>query len=1208
MPAVGQGTKPVKVKVRPAAKAPAKAKPKVSQAPVQSPDSRDNNQTARAPKPVTHPSPDAGDVTGRSPQQKLHDSGYAQDVQDAAAGRNPTLAKELGLHPRKPKAKVKTGHGPGHVLATINPSALVHAVANVDAGGSMPVFSGIAHVGGRAVKDAEEMAVTLPSSVAHVVSTAVTHPEKLPGELAKPYEELAKHPIKTLSEHPLQTALMVAPAVRMPGRVLGKAARVTGKQTLERPAAVLPGTALKETRTGSRDAFVRGAQARADRKHPAPVVSVTDVQRRVDEFHDAQRQAANRAEAVAVRDAHRATKGQPKHVRVLAKQQAREQAREQAHEDSHVAFAKEFGANARPSTGAAEREFAHKARVAAVARVDAARSQVHAATVKHDRALANAKTARAARKRSPRLQALEGQRKVAQTDLARAHRAHGSARVEQARAEGAARVSEILPKTSEQLRGLRVKATEATRRVTSLERGAATSDRHPVALPEIGARDANGARAARAMAKIDQAIKRHEHDALRAADAGDETGFAAAEAAIKSARKRRVPYEKEARLAARISRAAAEADRGAGLHRDLATARAQLAAGKVRVAAEHRRISGVAPAQQVRLGRALQAAEEAPTRVRDARARVRDLDTQIAAEHQRLAGVPPAEHQALIDAIHNRGDAHAELAAAKARADAARAVHINVKQQSAAATLVSPSVKGRLFSHKADANRVAQRLNDQAVDLHPGSKLPLHTELRDPAAGGAPAAIIRGHATQPLEFTVRQVGEHYAVVPKVAAHRMYPSGGEHAPLSHASVGSSKSTGAKVMRVSRGAFTKAVLPLSFKWLAGQGVEAGIRSAVAGAGPFDVLRLRKVVKDLNARQAGAGDALLGRINGGNLGLTGAARDFGEGKTLAEEFAGTPLRGPAAAVTLAGRAVPLRAVRHGFAAYSSAVMNTVNGLIENTARHAMAGQAIKNMGLIDNHLIGLTDAAIKDAASGLRHTESQAALGRAVDRMYGRYQKFSPERRTLIMHWTPFLPWYLNVVTFLTKVLPVDHPVQAALLADINAAEQDWRKAHELSVNQPNHVPDFLLGGYPDGKGGFRRIAHYTPFGAGPDAVSATGGLVLPQFEGPILNALGVDWKGQPLTTGGTHGKPFTPTQKALRALVTAAEEQIPGVAQAGAISGVTPRYVDRDNPAYIKTPGQVLKGYLPTTATKGAASSSGTGSSVSGGVASHTPAVA
>jgi hypothetical protein len=818
MPAVGQGTKPVKVKVRPAAKAPAKVKPKVSQAPVQSPDSRDNNQTARAPKPVTHPSPDAGDVTGRSPQQKLHDSGYAQDVQDAAAGRNPTLAKELGLHPRKPKAKVKTGHGPGHVLATINPTALVHAVANVDAGGSMPVFSGIAHVGGRAVKDAEEMAVTLPSSVAHVVSTAVTHPKKLPGELAKPYEELAKHPIKTLSEHPLQTALMVAPAVRMPGRVLGKAARVTGKQTLERPPAILPNTALKETRTGSRDIFARAMQARADRENPVPIASVKDVQRRVDEFHDAAKQHTRR-------------------TRIAAARQVKD----------------------RGLTG------------------DAAEEHISGAV--------------------------------------------------------------------------------------------------------------GGA---------------HNH-----------------------------------------------------------------------------------------------------------------ADAQFGREFGAVHQVSPQGH------------------------------------------IVVPkgATEGTLHDTQAQATRVADRLNNNRVAVPTG----------------------QGKATVPLEFTVRPAGDKFAVVPKVADTRL---------VKQQKVGSSPATMAKVMRRSRGAFTQAVLPLSAKWLAGQAGEAGLRSVVAGAGPFDVLRMNKVMKELDRRQPGAGHALLDRINGGQLGLTGTARDFAQGKSLAEEFEGTSLARPAAAATTAGNVAPIRAVRRGFNAYSNAVMGSINGVFENTARKAMGGQAIKNLGLIDNHLIGLTDAAIKDATDGLRHTQNQVALGRAIDRMYGKYQKFSPDTRSLLLHWSPFLPWYLNVATFLGKVLPVDHPVQAALLADINAAEQDWRKSHGLSLEQPNHVPDFLLGSVPNGKGGFIRIAHYTPFGVGSDATGAVGALALPQIEGPILNALGIDWKGQPLTTGGTHGKPFTPTQKALRALVTAAEEQIPGVAQAGAISGVTPRYVDRDTPAYIKTPGQVLKGYLPTTATKGA----------------------
>jgi hypothetical protein len=89
------------------------------------------------------------------------------------------------------------------------------------------------------------------------------------------------------------------------------------------------------------------------------------------------------------------------------------------------------------------------------------------------------------------------------------------------------------------------------------------------------------------------------------------------------------------------------------------------------------------------------------------------------------------------------------------------------------------------------------------------------------------------------------------------------------------------------------------------------------------------------------------------------------------------------------------------------------------------------------------------------------------------------------------------------------------------------------------------------------------------------------MLPQFIGPLKNMGGVDWKWQPLTHGGKHGKPFNQGEKAVRALVTAAEEQIPGVSQAGKISGITPRLVDKDT--NVKSPKEVLKGYLPTTAT-------------------------
>jgi hypothetical protein len=281
--------KPVKVRVKPFS-------------PPQTPDSRDNNQQARHPN-VSHVSPDAQDVAGRTAAQHAYDASYAQDIQDAASGKHPDLAKAYGIHVPKAnaKVKVKTGHGPGHLIASITPGALVHALANVDAGASMPVFSGIAKVVGRGGSDAAEMAVTTPSSVAHLIDTGIHHPTQLPALLAKPYEDLARHPIKTLSEHPLQTALLVAPAVRMPGRVVGKVARAAGKQTLERTDATLPGSALREKRTGSRDAVARVVQAHNDRSNPVPTVTARDVNRRVDEYYGAAQRHMQRARAAANR-------------------------------------------------------------------------------------------------------------------------------------------------------------------------------------------------------------------------------------------------------------------------------------------------------------------------------------------------------------------------------------------------------------------------------------------------------------------------------------------------------------------------------------------------------------------------------------------------------------------------------------------------------------------------------------------------------------------------------------------------------------------------------------------------------------------------------------------------------------------------------------------------------------------------------------------
>jgi hypothetical protein len=77
---------------------------------------------------------------------------------------------------------------------------------------------------GNAPKDAAEIVATTPTSTYMLGKTAVTHPEKVPGMLAAPYVELAKHPGKFIQEHPVSAALMVAPARRFPAAARARSA------------------------------------------------------------------------------------------------------------------------------------------------------------------------------------------------------------------------------------------------------------------------------------------------------------------------------------------------------------------------------------------------------------------------------------------------------------------------------------------------------------------------------------------------------------------------------------------------------------------------------------------------------------------------------------------------------------------------------------------------------------------------------------------------------------------------------------------------------------------------------------------------------------------------------------------------------------------------------------------------------------------------
>lgn len=766
----------------------------------------------------------------------------------------------LAAHPEILKPPKPKPHG--SLLATITGAAkagseLGAKIAPFMATANMPNVQHDEHIKkalSNAPKDTAELVTTTPTSLVKLGDTAIHDPAKVPGMLAQPYKDLVKDPQKAFEEHPVSTFLMLAPAVKVPGKVVGRGLRAAGKQSLEHAPATLPGTALKEARPASRDAVVNAVQTRKVKGKPAPEMSTAEVQRRVDEFHDFAQQKTQQIQGSAHRTAKQQAKALPKDQRKPHVQAQVEGARAGSRRTVDQRFVKEFGSTYR------------------VGHIDSV----------------------------------------------------------EAPKPGTPEFKKVLEK-----------------------------------------------------------------------------------------------YNQVLNLAARGGTAGEKA-----------------------------------------------AAEQAGTRVLAA-ARLENTP----------AGIRPIKTTKAI-----------------------------LKPRK--------GTEGHLHDTRAEAELVAASL------------------ARDPKITWEPQ--------------VMPAGNKFGVVPKDAKTRLNKQ---------RAVGTSPATMAKVMRRSRGALTQAVLPLSTKWLLGQGVEAGLRSAVAGAGPADLLRFNRVVKKMNTAKAGSGDELLMRVSGGQFGLTGTAREFAQGKrSLADEFAGTSMEKVGNAASKVGGTLPARAVKAGWGRYTNVMLDSVNGVLENTARKAMAGQAIKTAGLMDKRVLtGLTDKALEDAARGLHGTENQVALGRAVDRMYGQYQKFSPDKRSLLLHWTPFLPWYLNTAKFLFKVLPADHPIKTALLADVGVATEQWRKDHGLSLRGGVTKPAWMLGGYPS-KTGVIPVGRFTPFGAGTDVPGAVASLTLPQLLGPIKNAGGVDWKWQQLKMPGYKGKPFTPSQKAARALVTAVESQVPGVSQVAKATGLERKYVD------------------------------------------------
>lgn len=369
----------------------------------------------------------------------------------------------------------------------------------------------------------------------------------------------------------------------------------------------------------------------------------------------------------------------------------------------------------------------------------------------------------------------------------------------------------------------------------------------------------------------------------------------------------------------------------------------------------------------------------------------------------------------------------------------------------------------------------------------------------------------------------------WALVPKVAADRM----SQHVRVQGAG------GGGKAFQAFTGAFRKAVLATSFKWLFGNVAEAGLRSAVSRSGPRSYVTGKAILKRLQDADPVAAQELQARALGG--GHYAMADRMPARK--AEQFKDTRLEPLANAMAAFWRAPGPKQVSDVWRHWTELVFHRINQPIESRFQTVMLGSEVRRQ-LMSDRVVKLSGKAMDEAAEGLRNTNTQARFAEAVDRMYGQYSKFSPAQRRAVALYTPFIAWTLNALRFTAEVLPRDHPALTALIVSAHQTSEEWRKDHGLAKFMEGAVPGFLQGSIPKGEGKLR-VSRYTPFGAFGDLPGTLADAVLPQGSSALAALKGQDWKGTKLRDDS--GQEIDDIQKFVEAFKALAEGTIPLVGQ-------------------------------------------------------------
>jgi hypothetical protein len=465
--------------------------------------------------------------------------------------------------------------------------------------------------------------------------------------------------------------------------------------------------------------------------------------------------------------------------------------------------------------------------------------------------------------------------------------------------------------------------------------------------------------------------------------------------------------------------------------------------------------------------------------------------------------------------------------------------------------------------------------------------------------------------------------------------RLVPAEELHTFLRHAEVGGSR------LPIIGAAFRRAVLPLSTRWIAGNMVEAALRTSAVGLIPvFDQLAGRGAIdaRFMDALHAYAPNLAAEFENQAGGGLLYAAQSRAMTRTRKGLAAESGDYGPVVKAIYKGTRGVVNGITDEIFGINSAAEHSfkksVRGKAFQKEIHEFTGSWIRSVRAQDEAI----EAIIRHWDSDPKYAQAKAAqFGRYVDQTLGKYSKFSPELRNFIQGYAPFLAWYLNCLKFVMWTLPAHHPVLTGLMAaahsNLDSDIKSWiagkgpggpiggsRFGIDTAADKPTGFMKALLSlpGFQIPQGAVIDLAHLTPFGAYTEGLGRTlAKEMVPQIMGPIatlsnLNPITLrpmqksDGGGKPIKFNGiqmygangqpqktpTTAKNFNGWELALMALNNLIEGFVPGVSMARRIREGGKASAPNSNLIFPKTnPNSTDKGlsktfsFLPATKFKG-----------------------